>query len=58
MEWNETGGPLVSAPASEGFGGMVIRQSVARETDGRVVLDYLPKGYAAAWSFGFKRLSN
>lgn len=51
MEWNEVGGPPVSVPASEGFGGMVIRQSVARETDGRVTIDYLPEGLRCRLEF-------
>jgi PAS domain S-box-containing protein len=51
MEWKEIGGPPVSVPASEGFGGMVIRQSVARETDSRVVIDYLPEGLRCRLEF-------
>jgi len=51
MEWNEVGGPRVSVPPSEGFGGMVIRQSVARETDGRVTIDYLPEGLRCRLEF-------
>jgi len=44
LEWIETGGPSVSAPTSEGFGGLVIRQSVARERHGNVTLDYASEG--------------
>jgi len=44
LEWMESGGPPVSAPNSEGFGGLVIRQSVARERHGNVTLDYAPEG--------------
>jgi PAS domain S-box-containing protein len=44
LEWLETGGPPTSPPASEGFGGLVIRQAVARERNGRVNLDYAPEG--------------
>ena len=51
MEWNEVGGPPVSVPSSEGFGGMVIRQSVAREADGRVTIDYLPDGLRCRLEF-------
>jgi len=51
MVWKETGGPPVSAPTSEGFGGMVIRQSVAREAEGRVTLDYLPDGVCCRLEF-------
>ncbi len=44
LEWIETGGPPVSPPTSEGFGGLVIRQSVSRERHGSVALDYAPAG--------------
>jgi PAS domain S-box-containing protein len=44
LGWMEAGGPSVSAPTSEGFGGLVIRQSVAREHQGSVTLDYAPEG--------------
>ena len=44
LEWMETGGPPVSPPTSEGFGGLVIRQSVTREQHGSVTLDYAPEG--------------
>lgn len=51
MIWKETGGPAATVPASEGFGGMVIRQSVAHEPDGVVTLDYLPEGLSCALGF-------
>jgi PAS domain S-box-containing protein len=44
LEWAEADGPPVSAPNSEGFGGLVIRQSVARERHGNVTLEYAPAG--------------
>lgn len=44
LEWIETGGPPVAPPTSEGFGGLVIRQSVAREHHGGVTLEYAPEG--------------
>jgi PAS domain S-box-containing protein len=44
LEWLETGGPPTSPPAREGFGGLVIRQAVARERNGRISLDYAPEG--------------
>jgi PAS domain S-box-containing protein len=44
LDWVETGGPRISLPASEGFGGLVIRQAVARERNGGVSLDYAPEG--------------
>jgi PAS domain S-box-containing protein len=51
MVWQESGGPSVSTPTSEGFGGMVIRQSVAREAGGSVTLDYLPEGLRCRLEF-------
>jgi len=51
MEWKETGGPPVRPPSSEGFGAMVIRQSVARERAGRIVMDYLPEGLSCRFEF-------
>jgi PAS domain S-box-containing protein len=51
MEWKERGGPPVERPASEGFGGMVIRQSVARERGGKIMLDYAPAGLTCRFEF-------
>jgi two-component sensor histidine kinase len=51
MKWQETGGPTVSPPASEGFGKMVIRQSVAREPGGQVTFDYVPEGLHCIFEF-------
>jgi PAS domain S-box-containing protein len=51
MEWKESGGPPVQPPGSEGFGALVIRQSVARERAGNIVLDYLPDGLSCRFEF-------
>lgn len=51
MDWTESGGPPTQAPASEGFGGLVIRQSVARERNGKIVLDYAPGGLRCRFEF-------
>jgi PAS domain S-box-containing protein len=51
MEWKETGGPPVQTPNAEGFGALVIRQSVARERNGRITLDYLPAGLCCRFEF-------
>jgi PAS domain S-box-containing protein len=51
MEWQEAGGPSVSPPLSEGFGKMVIRQSVAREPGGQVTFDYRPEGLRCLFEF-------
>lgn len=53
MEWKESAGPPVQPPASEGFGALVIRQSVARERNGRIALDYLPEGLRCRFEFDF-----
>lgn len=51
MEWTERDGPPVTPPASEGFGAMVIRQSVARERAHKTTLDYLPEGLRCRFEF-------
>jgi two-component sensor histidine kinase len=55
MEWTERGGPPATPPASEGFGAMVIRQSVARERGGKAVLEYLPEGLCCRFEFELAR---
>jgi PAS domain S-box-containing protein len=51
MTWKESSGPLVAAPTSEGFGGLVIRQSIAREKGAKLALDYLPEGLVCRFEF-------
>lgn len=51
MEWQEAGGPPVSPPQSEGFGGRVIRHSVAQEPKGGIILDYLADGVRCRFEF-------
>jgi PAS domain S-box-containing protein len=51
MGWLETGGPAVKPPATEGFGGAVIRQSIARERAPKIALDYLPEGLSCRFEF-------
>jgi PAS domain S-box-containing protein len=51
MEWKEVGGPRVSPPTSEGFGGRVIRHSITREPNGHIALDYLPDGLRCRFEF-------
>lgn len=51
MEWRESGGPPVEPPGAEGFGSLVIRQSIARERDGKITLDYLPEGLRCRFEF-------
>jgi len=51
MEWKECGGPATAPPTAEGFGAMVIRQSIARERGGKITLDYLPEGLRCRFEF-------
>ncbi|MBV9993482.1 MAG: PAS domain-containing protein [Alphaproteobacteria bacterium] len=51
MEWKESGGPPVAPPQQEGFGGMVIRQSIARERGARIAIDYLPDGLRCRFEY-------
>ena len=51
MEWTESGGPEVSPPQTEGFGGKVIRHSVAHEPGGNIALDYRPDGLFCKFTF-------
>jgi two-component sensor histidine kinase len=44
IEWKETGGPQVAAPAREGYGTSVIRDLLAYELGGRVELLFEPDG--------------
>ncbi|UFZ03134.1 GAF domain-containing protein [Bradyrhizobium ontarionense] len=41
--WKETGGPVVSEPASEGFGTSLVRSTVSRH-DGRMIWRWFPEG--------------
>ncbi|WP_407526848.1 sensor histidine kinase [Methylobacterium oryzisoli] len=44
LRWRESGGPPVSPPTRTGFGSRLIGQSLARDLDGTVTLDYAPEG--------------
>ena len=43
LTWEEAGGPPVAAPASQGFGGRLLRQLV-RDLGGTIDLDFAPNG--------------
>ncbi|MDG2521613.1 HWE histidine kinase domain-containing protein [Caulobacter segnis] len=48
LDWIESGGPRVSAPASErGFGATLLSDVAGRELGGQVEIDYRPSGVAA-----------
>jgi PAS domain S-box-containing protein len=52
MIWQERGGPVPIAPASEaqkGFGSIVIDRALAMQARGKVTIDYPPEGMR--WSF-------
>lgn len=42
--WREHGGPAVTPPRRRGFGLRMIEQALARELDGRVIMDFRPEG--------------
>ncbi len=44
IRWEERGGPPVSPPAKRGFGSRLIEQSLARDFDASVALDFRPEG--------------
>ena len=44
LTWIETGGPLVSPPATKGFGSQLLRQILARQLKGEVDMTFRPEG--------------
>src|ERR1700761_2432547 len=54
LEWKESGGPAVTPPTAEGFGGRVIRYSIAHEPHSRIALDYLPDGVRCEFIFEYR----
>ena len=44
LTWRESGGPMVSPPAREGFGSRVIGGTLPRTFNGKVELAYAPEG--------------
>ncbi|MBD3837917.1 MHYT domain-containing protein [Brevundimonas sp.] len=45
LDWVETGGPTVAAPARRGFGSQLIEAAVNRDLDGSAALAYPPEGF-------------
>lgn len=45
LDWVETGGPPVVAPARRGFGSQLIEAAVNRDLDGSAALAYPPEGF-------------
>ena len=44
IEWTETGGPSVEAPARQGYGSKVISSAVKRQLGGQVQTEWRPEG--------------
>jgi len=51
LHWSETNGPLVTAPASRGFGSTLIEQAVPHELQGEAELLFEPGGVQANLTF-------
>jgi two-component sensor histidine kinase len=49
--WKEEGGPRPLKPMRDGYGHRMIRMVAARETNGRVSLDFLPQGLICVISY-------
>ncbi len=52
LEWTESGGPVVSAPARTGFGATLLSQVTGRELNGQTTLDFPPTGARAQLEAG------
>ena len=50
LEWNESGGPLVSKPNREGFGTSLITQAIPYEYGGHVNLEYHSSGLSVVFT--------
>lgn len=46
LDWRETGGPPVAAPAAEGFGARLLTRALPADLEGKVELTYAPDGVA------------
>jgi PAS domain S-box-containing protein len=55
FRWQERGGPVVTKPASRGFGTKVIEQLVRRQMGGEVVLDWDPAGVTCSITIATRR---
>jgi PAS domain S-box-containing protein len=50
LNWCETGGPPVKAPATQGYGTRVISASIERQLGGRALFDWRPEGLQCVMS--------
>jgi two-component sensor histidine kinase len=55
LEWRETGGPPVTAPARRGFGSRLIERSIGGELRGQVKIDYDPTGLTCRFTVSLDR---
>jgi PAS domain S-box-containing protein len=46
LEWLESGGPAVTAPAHSGFGRLLLERALAADIRGTVAMDFRPEGLA------------
>ena len=44
LDWRESGGPPVEAPARRGFGARMLERGLARQVNGRAELEFAPDG--------------
>jgi two-component system, chemotaxis family, CheB/CheR fusion protein len=51
LDWIESGGPRVEAPATAGFGAAFLKRSVEYELEGLARLDYPPEGVRCTLTF-------
>ncbi len=49
LKWEETGGPLVTAPARRGFGSRLIERTLAQDPQGEVHLTFAPTGVTCSF---------
>ena len=49
--WRESGGPSVSTPTRQGFGTVLIGQSIPHEIGGSAELDFAPEGVVCTITF-------
>ena len=57
IDWLETGGPEVVAPARRGFGSTIIERSVPYDLGGSAVVEYLPTGLHARFEIPAQHLA-
>ncbi len=51
ITWSESGGPSVLAPDRNGFGRLLLERAMATEIQGKVAMDFAPKGLICTITF-------